>query len=286
MLSNEIFTSLKLRKRSYSLMEVLEILREASNRIYENVKHLPGTENAAGDFGRGAGGDISRNIDIIAEKTVLDFLKEINFECVVLGEECGRVELSENPKGFIIMDAIDGSANAVRGVPFFCSSLAFASDNKLSSITDGVITNLSNGEMYWASKNRGSFFNNQEIKVHHENPIYKIVGVNTSGASTELMKMLYPIFENHNHTRHFGANALEMALFARGLMDIFVDLRKKIRIQDIAAGYIIVKEAGGLLLDEDLNPLDADLSYETRVSFIAAANQKILDELLDQMNYK
>ncbi len=75
-------------------MEIVEILREASNQIYQNVKDLAGTEDAAGDFGIGAGGDISRNIDIIAEKTVLDYLKKINFECVVLGEECGRVELS------------------------------------------------------------------------------------------------------------------------------------------------------------------------------------------------
>ena len=93
------------------------------------------------------------------------------------------------------------------------------------------------------------------------------------------MKRLHPIFEQHDHTRHFGANALEMAMFARGLMDIFIDLRKKIRIQDIAAGYLIVKEAGGLLLDEKFESLDADLSYETRVSFIAAANQKILDDV-------
>ena len=264
-------------------MEIIEILREASKRIYENVKDLAGTDKAAGDFGLGAGGDISRNIDIIAEKTVLDYLKEINFKCVVLGEECGRVELSENPKGFVIMDAIDGSANAVRGVPFFCSSLAFAIENKLSSISDGVITNLSNGEMYWASKNQGAFYNNKQIKVHKKDPIYKIVGINTSGASIELINKLQPIFEKYDHTRHFGANALEMAMFARGLMDIFIDLRNKIRIQDIAAGYIIVKEAGGLLLDSNLHQLDADLGYETRVSFIAAANQEILDEVISQI---
>ena len=264
-------------------MEVLEILREASNRIYENVKDLAGTDGAAGDFGVGAGGDISRNIDIIAEKTVLDYLKEINFECIVLGEECGRVELSKKPKGYVIMDAIDGSANAVRGVPFFCSSLAFATENKLSSVTDGVITNLSNGKMYWASKNKGAFFNNKQIKVHKKNPIYKIIGINTSGASIDLVKLLNPIYENYEHTRHFGANALEMAMFARGLMDIFIDLRKKIRIQDIAAGYVIVKEAGAILLDEDLNRLDANLSYETRVSFIAAANQEILDEIMSKI---
>jgi D-fructose 1,6-bisphosphatase (EC 3.1.3.11) len=123
-----------------------------------------------------------------------------------------------------------------------------------------------------------------KLKFTIKEPIYKIVGINISGASADLMKRLHPIFENNNHTRHFGANALEMALFARGLMDIFIDLRDKIRIQDIAAGYLIVKEAGGLLLDANLNLLDADLSYETRVSFIAAANQKILDEIMSQIN--
>ena len=264
-------------------MEVIDILREVSKKIYENVKDIAGTDDAGGDFGRGAGGDISRNIDIIAEKTVLEYLKEINFECIVLGEECGRVEISKNPKGYIIMDAIDGSANSVRGVPFFCSSLAFATENKLSSITDGVITNLSSGEMYWASKNKGAFLNESRIQVHNKEPIYKIVGINTSGASPELMKKLLPIFEQHNHTRHFGANALEMAMFARGLMDIFIDLRNKIRIQDIAAGYLIVKEAGGILLNDKFESLDADLSYETRISFIAAANQKILDDVFSQI---
>ena len=264
-------------------MEVIEILREVSKQVYENVKHLAGTVDAAGDFGRGAGGDISRNIDITAEKTVLDYLKKINFECVVLGEECGRVELSDNPKGFLIMDAIDGSANAVRGVPFFCCSLAFATEDKLSSVTDAVITNLSNGDLYWATKGKGCYLNNSRIYVHEKKPVYRIVGINTSGATPELMKKLQPVFEQHNHTRHFGANALEMAFFAQGLMDIFIDLRDKIRIQDIAAGYFLIKEAGGLILDAKLNPLDSDLSYQTRLSFVAAANQEILDEIMSEI---
>lgn len=265
-------------------MEVIEILKEASRQVYENIRHLAGTKEAAGDYGVGAGGDISRKIDIVAEKTVLDFFKKINFECVVMGEECGRIDLSEKPKGYVIMDAIDGSANAVRGFPFFCCSLAFAKENKLSSITDGVVTNLSSGDMYWASKNRGAFLNDRRISVTKEEHVYRIVGINTSGATPELMRKLHPIFEHHNHTRHFGANALEMAVFASGLMDVFIDLRKKIRIQDIAGGYILVKEAGGILLDENLLPLDAELSYSTRVSFIAAANQAVLNEIISQMN--
>ena len=265
-------------------MDTNQILKEASRKIYEAVKDMAGTEKAAGDFGRGAGGDISRNIDITAENTVLDYLKEINFECIVLGEECGRVELSDKPKGFVIMDAIDGSANAVRGVPFFCSSLAFATENRLSSITDGVITNLSTGQMYSASQGKGAFLDEKQISIHKETPLYKIVGINTSGASQEIMEKLQSVIQNHSHLRHFGANALEMAMFAQGLMDIFIDLRNKIRIQDIAAGYIIVKEAGGLLLNSEFNSLDADLSYETRVSFIAAANQEILDDIFPNRN--
>jgi myo-inositol-1(or 4)-monophosphatase len=261
-------------------METIEIFRTMSKLVYENVKDLAGTKEAiAGDFGRGAGGDISRNIDIIAEKTVIDYLKEINFDCVVLGEECGRVELSANPKGFVIMDAIDGTTNAVRGLPFFCCSLAFATDERLSSITDAAITNLSNGDIYWASKGKGSFLNDKPISVHKEKPVYKVVGINTSASPPELIRKFLPIFEKHHHLRHLGANALEMAFFAQGSIDIFIDFRKKIRIQDMAAGYLLIKEAGGLLLDEKLQPLDSDISYETRLSFVAAASKEILDEI-------
>ena len=260
-------------------MNTIEILRTVSKLVYENVKDLAGTkEAAAGDFGRGAGGDISRNIDMVAEKTVIDYLKEINFHCVVLGEECGRIELSPNPNGFIILDAIDGTTNAVRGLPFFCCSLAFATDEKLSSITDAAITNLSNGDIYWASKGKGAFLNDKSISVHKEKPVYKVVGINTSASPPELIDRFTHIFEKHHHIRHLGANALEMAFFAQGLIDVFIDFRKKIRIQDIAAGYLLVKEAGGLLMDENLQPHDTDIRYETRFSFIAAASKEILDE--------
>ncbi|MEM2785548.1 MAG: inositol monophosphatase family protein [Candidatus Nitrosotenuis sp.] len=264
-------------------MQVIDVLKEASRQVYENVKDIAGTVEAAEDHGRGAGGDISRKIDIIAEKTVLNYLKKINFECIVLGEECGKVELSKNPKGFLIMDAIDGSANAVRGIPFFCCSLAFATQDRLSSVTDGVVTDLSNGNMYWAIKGNGAFLNETRIHVHKQKPVYKIVGINVSGATPELVKKIQPIFENSNHSRHLGANALELALFARGLIDVYVDLRQKIRVTDMAAGYIIAKEAGGIILDESLRPLDSDLGYETRLSFIAAANQEILLEIKNQL---
>jgi myo-inositol-1(or 4)-monophosphatase len=264
-------------------MQPIDALMEASRLVYKNVRDLAGTKNAGKDHGIGAGGDISRRIDIVAEKTVLNYLKKIKFDCVVLGEECGRVELSRNPKGFVIMDAIDGSANAVRGIPFFCCSLAFATEDRLSSITAGVVTDLTTGQMYWAVKGKGAFCDKKRMHVSKQNPIYKIVGVNVSGAKPSLVKKIQPVFENSNHARHLGANALELAFFARGLMDVYIDLRQKIRVTDMAAAYLIAKEAGGLVLDQHLEELDSDLSYETRLSFIAAANKKILKEIAKQI---
>jgi myo-inositol-1(or 4)-monophosphatase len=264
-------------------MRVIEVLQEASLRVYNNVKHLAGTEESGGDFGRGAGGDISRTIDIVAEKTVLDYLKEIKFDCIVLGEECGRVELSKNPKGFIIMDAIDGSTNAVRGIPFFCCSLAFATGNKLSSITDSVVKDLSNGDMYHATKGKGAFLNGKKIHVNEKNHFYFVVGLDMSGISQEMLQRLSPIISASNHIRHFGAVALELAIFARGLVDVFVDLRDKLRITDIAAGYLIALEAGGYLIDKSGKPLDSDLSSDNKISFIAAANKEYLDNTVKKL---
>lgn len=264
-------------------METIEVLKEAAKRVYENVKHLPGTEESAGDFGRGAGGDISRKIDILAEKTVLDYLKEIDFQCIVLGEECGRLDLSEEPSGFIIMDAVDGSTNAVRGIPFSCCSLAFAVSEKLSSVTDAVIIDLYTGDLYWASKGKGAFMNGTRIQVHKGKPLYFVVGLDISGISSESLQRLSPIISASNHIRHFGAVALELAVFARGLVDLFVDIREKLRITDVAAGYLIALEAGGLIVDKNANPLDSHINHDSKISFIAAPTEEILEETIKKL---
>ena len=256
-------------------MDRAEVLRGAARAVHERVRGMAGTERAAGDNGVGAGGDISRNIDIAAEEAVLDYLRETGMGCTVLGEECGRVELGG--PGYIIMDAIDGSANAVRGVPFYCCSLAFAPDEHLASVTDSVVLDLHSGREYWAS-GEGCFAGNNKTSVRRGDPIYRIVGVNTSGAGPEMLSELGGLFENH--TRHLGANALEMALLADGKIDVMVDLRGKIRVQDMAAGMHLVKAAGGVVLGMDGKALDSDLGYSTRLSFVAASSIETADEVM------
>jgi len=98
------------------------------------------------------------------------------------------------------------------------------------------------------------------------------------------LKKLQPIFEHHGPTRHFGTNALEMAYLSRGSMDVLIDLRDKIRVQDMAAGYLLIKEAGGLIVDAYSQPLDSDFGTKTRLSFVSASNQVTLDQIMSEMN--
>lgn len=264
-------------------MEAIDALSGAAAAVRGAVAGMAGTPEAAGDNGVGAGGDVSRNIDIAAERAVLDHLGSAGFGCTVLGEECGRVEVPGGPGGFVVMDAIDGSANAVRGVPFFCCSLAYAPEGRLSSVSAAVVADLAGGGTYRATAGGGASLDGAAVRVASGEPVYRIVGANTSGAAPGLMRMLRPVFERHNHTRHFGANALEMAMLAAGRMDVFVDLRSKIRVQDIAAGYLLVREAGGIVLDSGLEPLDSGLGYSERLSFLAASGREALDDVLSDM---
>ncbi|WP_320415971.1 inositol monophosphatase family protein [Candidatus Nitrosotalea sp. TS] len=98
------------------------------------------------------------------------------------------------------------------------------------------------------------------------------------------LQKLSPIISASNHIRHFGAVALELAIFASGRVDLFVDLREKLRVTDVAAGYLIALEAGGVIVDKNANPLDSGLGYDQRISFIAAASQEILNETLEKLN--
>lgn len=278
---------------------MLDILTEASKNVYSEIKDLLGTIDGASKISRGAGGDISRKIDIIAEQTVLNTIKSNNIFPTVVGEECGIVNLNKsssssssnnNNEGFLIMDAVDGTTNAIRGLPFSCCSLAFANEFKLSSVIDAVVLDLFTGDIYSASKEKGSFYNNKKIHVKNEDfdsiesledlkSFDVLIGTNISGITSNILNQISKVLLFSTHIRHFGANALELCYFARGFMDAYIDIREKIRPTDMAAGYLIAKEAGGELYSPDGQELDSDLGLKTKLSFYAVGNKKIFDLL-------
>jgi len=267
---------------------ILDTLIQASKNVYQEVKNLVGTDEGALKISLGAGGDMSRKIDLVAEEVVLKTIRQSDFFPIVVGEECGLIYEKNHTKennGFLIMDAVDGTTNATRGIPFFCCSLAYATEFRLSSVVDAVVLDLFTGDIYSASKNKGSYFNNKKIKVRNTNlnavksledlkSIDPVIGTNISGIPSNILKELLSILSCSNHIRHFGANALELCYFARGFMDAYIDIRGKIRSTDMAAGYLIAKEAGGKLYSIDGKELDSDLDVKTRLSFYAVTDEK------------
>src|SRR5688572_19560145 len=277
---------------------ILDILIESSKNVYSEIKDLLGTSEGASKISLGAGGDISRKIDIVAETAVINTIKSNNISPVIIGEECGIVNLNtsssssssnNNNKGYVIMDAVDGTTNAIRGIPFSCCSLAFANEFKLSSVTDAVVLDLFTGDIYSASKQKGSFFNNKKISVRNEKDFSSItsledfksidllIGTNVSGVPTNILDEISKVISFSSHIRHFGANALELCYFARGFIDAYIDIRGKIRSTDMAAAYLIAKEAGGKLYSPNGHELDSELGVKNTLSFYAVSNKRLFD---------
>ena len=101
-----------------------------------------------------------------------------------------------------------------------------------------------------------------------------------SGIKPEVVERLAPIIAEATHVRQFGANALEMCFVARGFLDAYIDLRGKIRPTDVAAGYLIAKEAGAGIYSDDGSILESNLDVKTRFSYAAVANDKIREQLV------
>jgi myo-inositol-1(or 4)-monophosphatase len=263
---------------------VIDVLKDACKQVYEQTKDLVGTAEGNKKFGIGAGGDISRMIDLVAEKAVLNTVNKYNFNPTIIGEECGRIE---GKQGFLIMDAIDGTTNASRSIPFYCCSLAYATDFKLSSVIDSVVIDLVRGDLYYASKEKGAFLNDEKIRVKSYNSNQQkkqqhddiLIGMNISGISEEIINRLTRVISMASHARHFGANALELCYFARGFMDAYIDFRGKIRATDMAAAYLIVKEAGGKLFSINGSELDCELGVNTTMSFLAVLDDNMFEKL-------
>jgi myo-inositol-1(or 4)-monophosphatase len=272
-------------------MDILNILKEACNQVYDQTRTMIGTERGNEKLGRGAGGDISRRIDIVAEAGVMEIIKKHDFNPTVIAEESGRIEGKD--QGFLVIDAIDGTTNTSRAIPFCCCSLAYALDFKLSSVIHGAVMDLSRGDLYYASNQQGAFMNNTRIHVSKSlelddsnNMDDILVGLNISGASPQIIMNLFKVISKANHVRHFGANALELCYFARGLLDAYIDIRGKIRATDLAAAYIVVKEAGGKLYSMDGSKLDSELGNNTKISFVAATNDDIFARLAADMQIR
>ncbi len=179
--------------------------------------------------------DFVTKTDKKVEKILIEEFSKAKKNYSFLTEENGKIENYDKDKVWII-DPIDGTTNFLHGIPHFAISVALKIDNDLIS---ALIHDPIKNEMFFAEKNNGAFFNNHRIRVSNKNDIEDCL------FSSDQIG-LKSIFPNLN-IRNTGCAALDLAYVGSGRLDGF--FHNNINLWDIAAGILIVKEAGGITND-------------------------------------
>ena len=197
----------------------------------------------------------------------------------IVTEETGIINKSNNKNKWII-DPIDGTMNFMNGIPQFAISIGYEEDNEIKC---GVIFNPIMNEMFCAEKGNGAYLNNSRVRVSKKRKIKDALIV--TGGPKSASKIKEKIFseyidvsKNVSNVRKFGSAALDMAYVACGRFDGY--WQRELNYWDVAAGIIIIKEAGGFVefFEEDNNiPLKKN---------ILATNSNIHEELKELINKK
>jgi myo-inositol-1(or 4)-monophosphatase len=253
-----------------------EILLNCSKNVQENVVHLLKQPQHQTQYGIGAGGDTTYQIDRVAEETVVNTVKSNNIDFILISEEAGIKRIGKDPQHYVTIDPIDGTANALRGIPFVATSIAVSRKPQLRDIKYAIVTDLLHNVTYTAQKDRGAYKNNRKIVPSRKTGLENLVlGIELTSETSWRIEAMARLLQNTKHPRHLGADALEICYVADGTIDGFVDIRGELRVTDMAAAQLILKEAGGMITTLTSKRLDVPLTPAQRVSFMATANKTL-----------
>jgi fructose-1,6-bisphosphatase/inositol monophosphatase family enzyme len=205
--------------------------------------------------------------DAKAEQVVVDALRDAPIPLNLFSEEVGHIA-TPGAEFTLVADPIDGTRNAVRRIPFWCVSLAIGRTD-LAGMELGVVRDATTGDVYAARKGKGARLNGRRVRVRAFDPKQVIVA-----SALDYEKEIDIPWRPHTHFRDMGSSALEMCLVATGAIDLFLSTKNYLRVVDIAASQLMVREAGGEVYDLDRRPLNAGYGLQERVSLYAMGDPK------------
>ena len=203
--------------------------------------------------------DFVTKTDKLVEKILIEELSKTKKNYSFLSEEVGRIT-NKDKENIWIIDPIDGTTNFLHGIPHFAICIALQSNRE---IVCGLICDPIKDEMYYSEKDKGAFLNNQRLRVSKKNSLDDcLFSSNHEGVKFSDLNM-----------RYSGCAALDLAYVASGRLDGF--FHNNINLWDIAAGSLMVQEAGGIT--NDLSQFDEN-NIDIRASS-SAINEKMLENL-------
>lgn len=258
---------------SATVQVMIDAARKAARpmrRDFNEVSQLQVSRKGTADFVTAA--------DLKAEQTLFEELSRVRPGYGFLGEERGMVEGSDKTHTWIV-DPIDGTTNFIHAIPHFAINIALEREG---AIVAGVTYNPIAEEMFWAEKGRGAFLNNEvrlRVSARRNLPDCLIAtGIPFAGrpGQTRFLKELHAVAPQVSGVRRFGAAALDMAWVAAGRYDAYWE--RDLNQWDIAAGVVIVQEAGGMVTDADGAP-----NPRGAADGVLAANLDLHPRLLERL---
>ena len=206
--------------------------------------------------------DFVTKTDKRVEKILIEELTKSKKNYSFITEETGKI-INNNKSIFWVIDPIDGTTNFLHGIPHFAISVALQIEGE---ITTGLIFDPIKNEIFYGEKNSGSYFNNNRIRVSNKSNMEECL----FASNNEGVKSIYPKL----NLRNTGCAALDLAYVGCGRFDGY--FHNKINLWDIAAGKIIIEEAGGKINNIDnfhINKID-----------IRASNPNIYEKMLKKLD--
>lgn len=258
----------------------IDELRRIGRRLLTEVEAERRSPIIGRPLGTGAAGDKTFPVDRRAEDVILAGLKELDQPLTVISEEAGVINLKGGGTT-VIVDPVDGSKNAISGIPFFCASIGVAEGGSLADLRLAYVVHLVTGDEFWAEKGSGAYLNGRRLTCQ-EGDEFSLIAYESPSPARDLPALL-PLLSQARKTRCFGATALDLAFVALGAASVFVTASPS-RSFDFAAGWLLVKEAGGIVTDSEGNDIGGvELSLKRSVALLAAGNPVLHRKALKHM---
>jgi len=252
----------------------VDLFRNIGQKIYKEVSTVYGSDAAKVKLSKGAFGDITVYIDKMAEDIVINDLKNSNFKFTLLSEEAGKLDYGAGLP-IIIVDPIDGSLNAKRGVPYFAFSIALSTGYTTDDIACAYVINLANKDEFYAIKSKGAFYNGHKIKNTNTN--LNVASIEGIKKETD-KEIVYNIYSNFYKVRQMGSVALDMCYLAIGGFDLFLHIQPS-RIIDYAAAKLILEESGGDTFYYNRSRFSQKITINKTPTFFSLGNRSLINQL-------